>query len=520
MPKALEHLFYSRDEEALCRGHPVLHDDGADRSDQTMAESAEFDEFVRARSARLLQLAFLLIRDHALAEDLLQTALSRCWTAWSRIDGDPEPYVRRTLINTYNSWWSRRWRGERSTASPPDLAMITPHDLIDERDLVWRALAQLPRRQRMVIALRYFEDLTETQIAELMAISPSAVRSYAAKALAKLRVDPTLRTLPTPSPLEVPAGNERVAAVRHRISRDRRRRVAIATTAAVITAVLVGILAVAGPLRPPPPTTPTPSPTAFPSYQNGRRVAFYQEVSFADRDATTFTYTPTTIDLTIRVMCRQPDPGLGVTAFVRINGHRYGGPGCVPPSSMEFDATHMPSPETLAAEGIRVGEPVTITFGLEDPIKVVDGLHVPTDTIPQEGTIALAISEAVPFEQIPLPARPATLRPMTRPEFYVPSGGATWIRDTDPVTVYWSGQMRVTVRTQTPGELVVRLNGMTLFTFGRYDYSQRPWAHSFTAGVNLPEIPSGSEVTVTIEPRHMTGDWVVAVGPDEPRTVR
>ncbi|MGZ5418732.1 MAG: sigma factor, partial [Nocardioides sp.] len=71
-----------------------------------------FAEFVAARSGRLLRTAYLLTRDHDLAEDLLQTALTKAWFAWSRIDGEPEPYVRKVLVNTYASWWRRKWRGE------------------------------------------------------------------------------------------------------------------------------------------------------------------------------------------------------------------------------------------------------------------------------------------------------------------------------------------------------------------------------------------------------------------------
>ena len=74
-----------------------------------MAEPDEFDEFVAARWARLLRTAYLLTSDWARAEDLLQTALARTWFAWHRIGADPEPYVRRVLVNTYSSWWRRRW---------------------------------------------------------------------------------------------------------------------------------------------------------------------------------------------------------------------------------------------------------------------------------------------------------------------------------------------------------------------------------------------------------------------------
>jgi len=152
-----------------------------------------FDEFVVTRSARLLRTAYLLTNDWALAEDLLQTSLARAWTAWSRIEGDPEPYVRRILVNAYASWWRRRWTGERPTGDLPDRPLQgDPHARVDDRDEVWQALRRLPRKQRAVIVLRYFEDLSEAEIADALDCSVGTVKSQASRALAKLRMDTTL----------------------------------------------------------------------------------------------------------------------------------------------------------------------------------------------------------------------------------------------------------------------------------------------------------------------------------------
>jgi len=88
-----------------------------------VADERAFEAFVAARSQALLRTAFLLTRDAAAAEDLLQTALARSWSAWARIVDDPEPYVRRVLVNTYTSWWRRKWRGESAEAkraAPPE----------------------------------------------------------------------------------------------------------------------------------------------------------------------------------------------------------------------------------------------------------------------------------------------------------------------------------------------------------------------------------------------------------------
>lgn len=121
-----------------------------------MPATEHFEAFVAARSRRLLRTAYLLTHDHALAEDLVQTALAKSWFAWSRIEGDPEPYVRKVLVNTYSSWWRRRWTGEHPTEQLPEIGVDEPADRID----LWAALERLPRRQRAVIVLRYFEDLT------------------------------------------------------------------------------------------------------------------------------------------------------------------------------------------------------------------------------------------------------------------------------------------------------------------------------------------------------------------------
>ncbi len=150
---------------------------------------ATFDEFVAARSRALLRTAYLLTHDHALAEDLLQTSLAKAWFSWQRIQGNPEPYVRKILVNTYASWWRRKWNGEHPTDELPEHPAAEPG--AEPTDL-WRAMERLPRRQRAVVVLRYFEDLTEAQTADLLGCSVGTVKSQCSKALAKLRIDPAL----------------------------------------------------------------------------------------------------------------------------------------------------------------------------------------------------------------------------------------------------------------------------------------------------------------------------------------
>jgi RNA polymerase sigma-70 factor (sigma-E family) len=151
-----------------------------------------FEEFVAIASPRLLRTAFLLTRDAGHAEDLLQTALARAWRAWSRVEGDPEPYVRRIIVNSHATWWRRRWRGEEPTADLPERPGESPQNAVAEREWLWQALGRLPRRQRTVLVLRFYEDLTEAQVAGLLGCSVGTVKSQASKALAKLRLDDTI----------------------------------------------------------------------------------------------------------------------------------------------------------------------------------------------------------------------------------------------------------------------------------------------------------------------------------------
>jgi RNA polymerase sigma-70 factor (sigma-E family) len=151
-----------------------------------------FDEFVAARSSALLRTAYLLTHDHALAEDLLQTALTKSWFAWDRIAGEPEAYVRRVLVNTFASWWRRKWNGEHATEELPDRGTDDAAEAVSAGHDLWTAMERLPRRQRAVVVLRYFEDLTEAQTADTLGCSIGTVKSQTSKALAKLRIDPAL----------------------------------------------------------------------------------------------------------------------------------------------------------------------------------------------------------------------------------------------------------------------------------------------------------------------------------------
>ncbi len=156
-----------------------------------MADKAEFDEFVVARSPALVRTAYLLVQDQGLAEDLLQTALTKAWFAWSRVQ-DPEAYVRRVMVTTSASWWRRRWTRETPTEVPPERPTSVGSGALEDGQDLWDAIGHLPRRQRAVVVLRYLEDRTEADTADLMGCSVGTVKSQCAKALAKLRLDAAL----------------------------------------------------------------------------------------------------------------------------------------------------------------------------------------------------------------------------------------------------------------------------------------------------------------------------------------
>ncbi|MCP3803069.1 SigE family RNA polymerase sigma factor [Allokutzneria sp. A3M-2-11 16] len=153
-----------------------------------------FVEFVRERSSALLRTARLLCAgDRAAAEDLVQDVLARVYCRWSRIVGDPEPYVRTALFNAAKHRWRRRSR--RVAEAQWDDALMSEHpsaeggheDQLAARDVAMRALAQLPPRMRAVIVLRFFEDYSEEQTANVLGCSTGTVKSQTSRGLTKLR---------------------------------------------------------------------------------------------------------------------------------------------------------------------------------------------------------------------------------------------------------------------------------------------------------------------------------------------
>jgi RNA polymerase sigma-70 factor (sigma-E family) len=158
----------------------------ADRADD------DFDAFVRARTAALLRSAYLLTGDQHLAEDLVQSALAKTHQAWSRLrdTGNVEAYARRTMYHLQVSWWRRRRVAEVMPGDLPDgrgPRNIEDSGVISLRLTLQAALLRLSARQRAVLVLRFFEDRSETEAAEILGVTLGTVKSQTARALARLR---------------------------------------------------------------------------------------------------------------------------------------------------------------------------------------------------------------------------------------------------------------------------------------------------------------------------------------------
>jgi len=170
---------------------------GAEQAERG-AEPVGFREFVETHSRSLLRTAWLLTGDWASAEDLVQTALAKTWPRWStilRVDA-PQVYVRRVLVTTFLGWRRLRSSTELVVDMVPERAVEHPDFARTElRESLRGAMQSLPPRQRAVITLRYFSDLSERQTAEVLGCSTGAVKSHAAKAMARLRQCPGLAEL-------------------------------------------------------------------------------------------------------------------------------------------------------------------------------------------------------------------------------------------------------------------------------------------------------------------------------------
>ncbi|WP_371402559.1 SigE family RNA polymerase sigma factor [Kribbella sp. NBC_00662] len=153
-----------------------------------------FADFATSRHGALYRYAYLLAGDRGLAEDLVQEALVKTYVGWHRLrdPNNAEAYTRRVITTTAIGWWRRKsWRAELPNDDVPELP--TDPDDVTARVWLWRELQKLPPRQRAALVLRYYEDLTETQTAEVLGCSVGTVKSQVSDALKKLRSDVVLK---------------------------------------------------------------------------------------------------------------------------------------------------------------------------------------------------------------------------------------------------------------------------------------------------------------------------------------
>ncbi|NUR73188.1 MAG: SigE family RNA polymerase sigma factor [Hamadaea sp.] len=484
---------------------------------QPTTRAGDFAEFVTARSARLLRVAYLLTRDWALAEDLLQSSLAKAWTAWRRIEGDPEPYVRRILVNTYTSWWRRRWHHERPTGELPEQAAPDEHRGYDDRDQLARALGRLPRQQRAVLVLRYYEDLSEAQIADVLGISPGTVKSHAAKAIAKLRVDPGLTGLEPDT--EPPAGAARLAAVSERIQQARQRRLAsVASVCAVVLALLLGYA-----VNPIHHVVPQPMASAssslingFPEYALGNRLV----ATGTATDETTpaqVSWKASTSDVSVYVRC-QASEQTDIHITFATGGGELGQMICdaTPDSPRTGLGTVASWPtEKVMNAGITAGAWVvmSVSFGITKRPR------------PAAVSVDFAVGERMDWSEYPFPAKPTTLAKLDSNgleaaenvvELRPPAGDPNQtVRTTG---LRWGQTFKVNLSQRAPGLLHLTVAGVEVTTCGNWSYD------SFGCGFDidpadeslrrkLPDLKPGDEVEIAVVPEHAAADWAVWIAP-------
>lgn len=152
----------------------------------------EFDEFARQQLPRLLRYAVVLTGDRELAQDLVQDVLVKAHAQWRRVSAadHPDRYVHTMVTRAFLSW-RRRWAVRRITLTDsPDGDPVRDHaGAVVDRDDVWHRLSLLPRQQRAVLVLRYYERLTDAEIAAALGCAVGTVRGYASRALATLRLE-------------------------------------------------------------------------------------------------------------------------------------------------------------------------------------------------------------------------------------------------------------------------------------------------------------------------------------------
>src|SRR3954469_24927219 len=151
-------------------------------------DDERFTDFVRAHSGSLFRTAYLLTGDYQRAEDMLQTTLVRVYQRWPRVEVMDRPvgYARKVLVSQVASWWRRRSSHELQLIDRDEPVWGGRLDEVAEHERVWQAVLSLPPRQRAVTVLRYYEDLSEVEIADVLAMAPGTVKSHSHAATRRL----------------------------------------------------------------------------------------------------------------------------------------------------------------------------------------------------------------------------------------------------------------------------------------------------------------------------------------------
>jgi RNA polymerase sigma-70 factor (sigma-E family) len=160
------------------------------RKDREAQRDTEFTEYLAVRQPTLLRTAYLLTGDRHQAEDILQTSLAKLYLAWDKVHdrGAVDAYVRRIMVNENNSLWRRAWKKrEWATDEVPEGA--PHHDAYDDgtNDQLWAVVQTLPPKARSVVVLRYYEQMSEAEVADALGISVGTVKSQCSRALSALR---------------------------------------------------------------------------------------------------------------------------------------------------------------------------------------------------------------------------------------------------------------------------------------------------------------------------------------------
>jgi RNA polymerase sigma-70 factor (sigma-E family) len=188
-------------ESSVATRHPLVPSARTVDADELAArargiDDPDFRDYVRSRSRALLRTAYLLTGNVADAEDLVQSALAKTYVAWDRIQDRSalDGYVRRAIVNTHISWWRRRRLEEYPTDEIPEQAVVDHPVSSDLQESLRRAIDRLPQRMRAAVMLRYYDDMTEAEVAEVLGISLGTVKSTVSRAMAKLRIDAELQS--------------------------------------------------------------------------------------------------------------------------------------------------------------------------------------------------------------------------------------------------------------------------------------------------------------------------------------